>query len=641
MISSGLALWGTAAEHAHHSIDYAGPTIVVVTDFFTADHALIRQVRDRFPLAEVWVAEEGLRVWSNDGLLWPTAALAAASDSLDQMDRVALWYGSRLREMGVRGVFGSVDGTLSDVALPWMGDAVRRMVQAGFQQAGLGRAWVTSANADDLHWWLDGVGTVAPWPGVLSDAPWHWVEVTRYTPGHVVAGPSPMIPDRDAVGTILTRMRSSSIHLIDDPKRLPCDPQTRFRVTCEDQELKRRVERALNPTPDNDGPVVAVGIDALPSAALGQDSLVVAYKNSTVIGLAPDQAITVQVFDDHPVVWSALRHRLLGKAEWWGRTPFRLDQDQLSTHSGHFGTEQPHPDPRLRWLDRQPLPHLMTRWITEEQQALERIRPTIAQLEHLVIRMVEAYRSGSHIFYVGAGSAGRAGVMDAVELPPTFGIGPERIRAILAGGLAAFEKAREGVEDNFDEGRKQVMAVDVQPQDVVIGITAHGNTPFVLGALTEAHQRGCFTAAVVNNRGTKVGGMVDEEIFVDSGPELLLGSTRLKAGTVEKVILNLLSSLTMVTLGRSYDNLMIDFVATNDKLRERAVRVFMIATGQPRGVALAKLSEARGHLAIAMLMHWSGCSAFDAQAALELEGSVTAVLERLRGKEALIYGARS
>lgn len=641
MIPSGMVFWGTATQHVNQKVEHTGPTIVVVTDFFTVDDALITRLRDHMPTAELWVTEESLSQCGDEDIQWPTAPLAAASEYLKDLEQVALWYGTRLRDRGICGVFGAENGTLSDVSLPWLGDGVRCVALAGLRQAALGAAWVTREDAAGTHWWLDGGGPVVPWQGELFDAPWHWVDVAKYVPHHPETAVAPTAPDRQAVAAIVDHMRRSSIHLVDDPEHLPVHPHTRFVVTCEDLSLKQRASQILNPQLYNDGPVVEVGIDTLPPLVPNHTGLVVANKNLAVIGLAPRQTIKVQIFDDHPTVWTALRRRLLGDEGWFGRSPFRLDQDQLSTHSAHFATEQPHPAARLRWLDRQPLPDLMSAWITAEQEALEQIRPAIPSLERVVRRMVEAYRAGARIFYVGAGSAGRAGMMDAVELPPTFGINPDRVQAILAGGMAAFEKAQEGVEDQADTGRERMMAAGVQAQDVVIGITAHGNTPFVSGALTAARQQGCFTVALVNNRGTAVGAIADEVVFVDSGPEILLGSTRLKAGTVEKVILNLLSTLTLVKMGRSYDNLMIDFVATNEKLRDRAVRVFMIATGVPRTVARLKLEEADGHLAVAMLMYWGTLSAVDAQTALMREGTVAAVLDRWQVKEEWSHGARA
>lgn len=640
MTDAGIVLWGTLAEHGMHRRRNEEPTILVVTDFFDAKPELIAELKNQRLDAEIWISEENLRQWDDEDICWPTAAMVAASGDANHLHSVARWYGAQLRSKGINGIFGTTKGILSHLSLPWLGDSLCRIAESGFRHGGIRAAWVINADSHGTHWILDG-GEVLPWP--LQDAlraPWYWAHVKDLRQSSFGVLDPLSIPERDSVKTILNHMRDSSIHLVDDPDILPYPAHSRFFVHCADIRVKIRAEHGLNSTIDDGGPVVPVWIDDKPEA-IDYNGVVVGYKNSAVIGLSPPRTVKVQVFDDYPTVWTALRAKLVGESSWFGRTPFRLDQPQLATHASHYGTEQPNPDLSLRWIDAQPLHEVMQRWITSEQQALEQIRPAVPTLEKIVWRLVECYRSGAKIFYVGAGSAGRAGMMDAVELPPTFGIDPSRVQAILAGGLSAFEKAQEGEEDDFAGGQKRIVLADIQPGDVVLGISAHGNTPFVLGALTEARNRGCYTVALVNNLGTQIADVADEVVFVDSGPEILLGSTRLKAGTIEKVVLNLLSTLMMVKMGRSYDNLMIDFTATNEKLRERAIRVFMIATGQPRKVAQKTLCEAHGKLSVAIVMQMCGLSVFAAQEALHRNETVAEVLSRRRGEENIIHGSWS
>jgi N-acetylmuramic acid 6-phosphate etherase len=204
----------------------------------------------------------------------------------------------------------------------------------------------------------------------------------------------------------------------------------------------------------------------------------------------------------------------------------------------------------------------------------------------------KAVLAGGRILYVGAGTPGRLAAQEAAEIPPTYGTDPERVVAVLAGGGPAGAKAVEGAEDRGDLGRSDLEALAPGPDDLVVGIAASGRTPYVLAALQTARQQGAPTVAVVNNPGTAIAGVADVAIELLTGPEVLAGSTRMKAGTAQKVVLNVLSTGAMVRTGKSYGAWMVDLRAANDKLRRRAQRILTEATGVSDEEALAALEAA-------------------------------------------------
>ena len=210
---------------------------------------------------------------------------------------------------------------------------------------------------------------------------------------------------------------------------------------------------------------------------------------------------------------------------------------------------------------------------------------------------------GGRLLYIGAGTPGRLGVLDASEAPPTFGIDPNRIVGIIAGGPTALITAVEGAEDDEDAGRRDVAALDVGENDSLVGISASGRTPYVLAAVAEARRRGAFTVGVACNAASDLGTAAEVGIDVVVGPELLTGSTRLKAGTAQKMVLNMLSTLTMVRLGKTYGNLMVDLKATNEKLVARSERTVMLATGIDAATASRTLAAVDGSVKAAILVH--------------------------------------
>jgi N-acetylmuramic acid 6-phosphate etherase len=213
---------------------------------------------------------------------------------------------------------------------------------------------------------------------------------------------------------------------------------------------------------------------------------------------------------------------------------------------------------------------------------------------------------------MGAGTSGRLGVLDAAECPPTFGVPQGMVIGLIAGGEKAFIKAIEGAEDSRELGRSDLIAHRLTAQDLVIGIAASGRTPYVLGGLEYAHEVGCRTAAIACNIGSAIGKAADLAIEVNCGPEVLTGSTRLKSGTAQKLILNMISTASMVRSGKAYQNLMVDVMQTNEKLHTRAENIVMDATGVERSEARSAIDEAGGSVKCAITMLLAGCSAAEA-----------------------------
>ena len=231
--------------------------------------------------------------------------------------------------------------------------------------------------------------------------------------------------------------------------------------------------------------------------------------------------------------------------------------------------------------------------------AVGREIPAIARA---VDAIVAGIRKGGRLIYVGAGSSGRMGVLDAAECPPTFGVSPKVVRAVIAGGRRAITQAVEGAEDSARNGERDLRAIRIARNDVVVGIAASGTTPYVLGALRFARRRGATTVAVTSNLRMPVGRLAKIVIAPEVGPEVLTGSTRLKAGTSQKMVLNMLSTAVMARLGHVYENLMIDMMLTNEKLAERALRMLAEASGKRVSAAGDALRAAGHDMRVALVM---------------------------------------
>jgi N-acetylmuramic acid 6-phosphate etherase len=271
---------------------------------------------------------------------------------------------------------------------------------------------------------------------------------------------------------------------------------------------------------------------------------------------------------------------------------------------------------RTRDLDLLPLLEQAQLMNEEDRRVPEAVAACIPQIAAAVTRLADALRRGGRVLYVGAGTSGRLAMMDAAECPPTFGTPPEQIQAVIAGGTQAYLAAVEGAEDDAEAGGREMDGRGVTAADAVVGIAASGETPFVLGAVRRARQRGATTIGVACTPASSLEEACELAIVPLTGPEVIAGSTRLKAGTAQKLVLNMLSTLAMVQLGKVYGNLMVDLRATNAKLRRRAVRIVAEAAGVDSAAAAAALAQARGRAPAAIVMLVRGVSAADAEALL-------------------------
>lgn len=274
-------------------------------------------------------------------------------------------------------------------------------------------------------------------------------------------------------------------------------------------------------------------------------------------------------------------------------------------------------NPQTMELDSMTPLEIVTAMNREDARVPESIRPQLPNIAQCVAWATEAIRSGGRLIYMGAGTSGRLGVLDAVECPPTFGVSPDVVVGLIAGGEGAFVKAVEGAEDSRELGKADLEAIGLTPKDLVVGIAASGRTPYVLGGLTYANSLGCKTAAISCNPGSALGKEARLAIEVAPGPECLTGSTRLKAGTAQKLILNMISTATMVGCGKAYSNLMVDVMQTNEKLVVRAQNIVMEATGVSRDSAKEAIALAGGSCKLAVTMILADCTVEEAKERLE------------------------
>lgn len=274
-------------------------------------------------------------------------------------------------------------------------------------------------------------------------------------------------------------------------------------------------------------------------------------------------------------------------------------------------------NPQTMELDSMTPLEIVTAMNREDARVPESIRPQLPNIAQCVAWATEAIRSGGRLIYMGAGTSGRLGVLDAVECPPTFGVSPDVVVGLIAGGEGAFVKAVEGAEDSRELGKGDLEAIGLTPKDLVVGIAASGRTPYVLGGLAYANSLGCKTAAISCNPGSALGKEARLAIEVAPGPECLTGSTRLKAGTAQKLILNMISTATMVGCGKAYSNLMVDVMQTNEKLVVRAQNIVMEATGVSRDSAKEAIALAGGSCKLAVTMILADCTVEEAKERLE------------------------
>ena len=246
--------------------------------------------------------------------------------------------------------------------------------------------------------------------------------------------------------------------------------------------------------------------------------------------------------------------------------------------------------------------------------AIEKCLPQIAQA---VERIVAAFQKGGRLVYIGAGTSGRLGVLDASECPPTFGVSPEMVKGIIAGGERALRHPIEGAEDSKAQSVIDLQTIQFSSKDVLVGIAASGRTPYVIGALEYAKSLGSVTVSIASNPNSAMANIVDIAIDTVVGPEVLTGSSRLKSGTAQKLVLNMLTTASMILMGKCYQNLMVDVQASNEKLKARAIRIVMQATDCDKALAEETLKQADQNAKLAIMMILSGLDRAQAETLLE------------------------
>ncbi|MCX0501356.1 N-acetylmuramic acid 6-phosphate etherase [Erwinia billingiae] len=273
-------------------------------------------------------------------------------------------------------------------------------------------------------------------------------------------------------------------------------------------------------------------------------------------------------------------------------------------------------NPETMDLDNLSTLEMVTKFNQQDATVAEAVRLTLPDVAKAVDAAAASLSTGGRLIYLGAGTSGRLGVLDASECPPTFGVPHGLVVGVIAGGPGALLKAVEGAEDNAQLGVSDLQALELKPQDMVIGIAASGRTPYVIGALRYARQLGCHTAAVSCNPASPIAHEAEIAISPVVGPEALTGSTRLKSGTAQKLVLNMISTGAMVRIGKVYQNLMVDMQATNIKLVDRACRMVCQATGCSAEEAETALKQTQYEVKTAILMVLSGIAADQAKSLL-------------------------
>jgi N-acetylmuramic acid 6-phosphate etherase len=260
----------------------------------------------------------------------------------------------------------------------------------------------------------------------------------------------------------------------------------------------------------------------------------------------------------------------------------------------------------------------------EDQKVAAAVGQILPQIAAAVDLIAERLRRGGRLFYLGSGTSGRLGILDAVECPPTYSTDPELIQGLIAGGHEAIFKAKEGAEDSEKLGQADLEARHLTSRDVVVGLTASGRTPYVVGALQYAASQGAATISVCCSTNAPVASLAQINLCVLPGPEVITGSTRMKAGTAQKLILNMLSTGAMIKLGKVYGNLMVDVKSSNKKLQERACRIVMEVTGCNRAAAQAALTKTQGRAKEAIVVVVLGISETEAADRLKAAGGYLA-----------------
>lgn len=291
-------------------------------------------------------------------------------------------------------------------------------------------------------------------------------------------------------------------------------------------------------------------------------------------------------------------------------------------------TEQPNEN--TKHIDQLSSEQIMLLINNEDRKVADCIRSIIPHIAKAADIIVDSFRNGGRLFYIGAGTSGRIGILDASECPPTFGTDPSMVQGIIAGGFQAVKDPIEGAEDNAATGAADVDAHGVRAGDVVIGIAASGRTPYVLGAMRRSGEIGARVIGLCNNKDTPMVSYAELMLEAVVGPEVILGSTRMKAGTAQKLILNMLTTASMIRIGKVYGNLMVDLNPSNEKLVYRAKRIISMATGAPNEDIERAFFESGQHVKTAVLMLLAGVGAQQARSLLmEADGFVHTALQLL------------
>lgn len=279
-------------------------------------------------------------------------------------------------------------------------------------------------------------------------------------------------------------------------------------------------------------------------------------------------------------------------------------------------------------LDLRPIAELVRLLVDGQAAAQQAAAAAVPQLGRVAEAVAERMAGGGRLIYVGAGTSGRLAVLDAAECVPTFNTPAGQVVALLAGGEAAFVNAVEGAEDDAEAGAAALEELGLRADDAVIGIAASGRTPYAVGAVSHARRLGAYTAAIVNNPGSPLADAAQDAVVLATGPEVVAGSTRLAAGTAQKIALNTLSTAVMVRLGKTYGPYMVDVRASNAKLRRRALRIVCGITGVDEAVALPVLTASGGQVKTAVVALLAGCDVTEARRRLDVAGGrIRAALE--------------
>jgi len=278
----------------------------------------------------------------------------------------------------------------------------------------------------------------------------------------------------------------------------------------------------------------------------------------------------------------------------------------MPTHSKWEDLPTEQINPASLAIDKDPVAEIVDIMLAEDRKVISAVQRERDHIVHGIQIIVQALEKGGRIVLVGAGTSGRLGVLEAAEMPPTFGTSPSLVQAIMAGGQGAFFKAKEGIEDHYEDGARSVARLRISKKDVLIGVSASGMTQFVLGALTRARKSGAKIIFITCWPKSEVQAVVDLVIAPAVGPEVIAGSTRLKAGTATKLVLNMLTTIAMIKVGKTYGNLMVDVKTGSEKLKDRARRILGVVTGLDSDEANQMLERARWNVKAAIVMQKTG-----------------------------------